>query len=304
MADVKSMFEKFNDANYFSRVDNKHVLGLYVGLDQNCRKAIELRSKFTPRKVSGTAAIEVNQYKKQEYNTIRFSLRDEEVSGLFYKFCDDLIEQTRGVSNKYEGYAAILNRYFQWKKMFITSKGDVLPEHKIMGLIGEILFLRSKLIPKLGGYDALNSWSGQELTHKDFSYNNEWFEVKAISTGAPTVKISSLEQLESDNEGVLAVYSLEKMSAAYDGITLNNLVIATCKMFTLSDEKELFMSKVALQGYEYNDYYDDFVYEVSEYRQFKVARDFPRITSSSVNPAIKKASYELEIVSLIPYEIE
>ena len=90
MIDIKAMFSKFDNANYFSRVDNVHILELHVGLDEKGRKAIELRAPFTPRKVTGTSAIEVNQYKRPEYNTIRFSLCDGDISGLFYKFCDGL----------------------------------------------------------------------------------------------------------------------------------------------------------------------------------------------------------------------
>ena len=54
MIDIKSLFEKFSNANFFSRVDNIHILELHVGLDEKGRKAIEFRGKFTPRKVSGT----------------------------------------------------------------------------------------------------------------------------------------------------------------------------------------------------------------------------------------------------------
>ena len=104
------MFEKFHNANYFSRVDNNHILELHIGLDEKGRKAIEFRGKFTPRKVTGTSAIEVNQYRKPDYNTIRFSLCDEEISGLFYKFCEDLIEQTRETRERSEGSTAIVNR--------------------------------------------------------------------------------------------------------------------------------------------------------------------------------------------------
>lgn len=107
MIDIKALFEKFSNANFFSRVDNIHILELHVGLDEKGRKAIEFRGKFTPRKVSGTSAIEVNQYTRPDYNTIRFSLCDEEVSGLFYKFCEDLVEQTRDVKERSEGYTAI-----------------------------------------------------------------------------------------------------------------------------------------------------------------------------------------------------
>lgn len=304
MIDIKELFSKFENANYFSRVDNIHPLELHVGLDEKGRKAIELRAQFTPRKVTGTSAIEVNQYKRSDYNTIRFSLCDEDISGLFYKFCDDLIEQTRCVKEKSEGYTAIVGRFFQWKKMFVSSKNNFLTEPEIMGLIGEILVMRGYLAKRIGLTEALESWSGQELTHKDFSFGDTWIESKAISRGAQSVKISSLEQLESDNDGELAVHSLEKMSTAYNGITLNKLILETRKMFSPGEEQDSFMAKVALQGYEYNNYYDDFVYEISNFKRFKVNDDFPKLTPRDLPIAIRKASYEISLVEIGAFEIK
>lgn len=303
MIDIKAMFERFRNANFFSRVDNYHILELHVGLDEKGRKAIEFRGAFTPRKVTGTSAIEVNQYKKTEYNTIRFSLCDEEVSGLFYKFCEDLVEQTRETKERTEGYTSIVNRYFQWKKMFVSSKGSLLTEPEIMGLIGEILYLKGTLSDRIGLYNALKSWSGQELTHKDFSFADTWVEVKTIKNGSQTVKISSLEQLDSEFEGELSVFSLEKMSSAYNGITLNRLVIQVRDMFSSAEEKDQFMASVALQGYEYHNSYDEYVYEISGYRRYRVTDAFPRLTARDVSPAIKKAMYELSLTDLSQFEI-
>lgn len=303
MIDIKAMFEKFSNANFFSRVDNSHVLELHVGLDDKGRKAIEFRGVFTPRKVTGTSAIEVNQYKKFDYNTIRFSLCDEEISGLFYKFCEDLVEQTRENKERSEGYTAIVTRYFQWKKMFVSSKGNLLTEPEIMGLIGEILYLKDTLAGRIGLYNALKSWSGQELTHKDFSFDDTWVEVKTIRSGGQTVKISSLEQLDSEFAGELAVYSLEKMSMAYNGITLNKLIIQAREMFTSPEEKDQFMANVALQGYEYHNAYDEYVYEISGYRRYRVAAGFPRLTVKDVPSAIKKAIYELSLTDMARFEI-
>ena len=304
MIDIKEMFAKFENANYFSRVDNVHVLELHIGLDEKGRKAIELRAPFTPRKVTGTSSIEVNQYKRSEYNTIRFSLCEEEVSGLFYKFCDDLIEQTRDVKEKSEGYTAIVSRFFQWKKMFVSSKKRFLSEPEIMGLIGEILLLRGHLAERIGLTEALNSWSGQELTHKDFSFEDTWIEAKAISRGAQCIRISSLEQLDSDMDGELAVHSLEKMSSAYNGITLNKLVLETRKKFLSGEEQDTFMAKVALQGYEYNNYYDDYVYEISSFKRYKVNELFPKLTHRDLPVAIRKASYEISLTEIGDFEIK
>ena len=119
---IEERFAAFLRPGYFSRVDNQHPLELYIGLDEKGRKAIELRARFTARKVTGTSAIDVNQYKNEKYSTIRFSLCDEEIKGLFFKFCDDLIEQSRGISDKGQGYQTIVNRFFQWKKLFVGSK--------------------------------------------------------------------------------------------------------------------------------------------------------------------------------------
>ncbi|SFW22729.1 PD-(D/E)XK motif protein [Ruminococcus flavefaciens] len=301
---LKERFDTFSVPEYYSRVDTDHILELYIGLDEKGRKSIELRSAFNPRKVKGTSAIEVNQYDNQKYKTIRFSLTDEEISGLFYTFCDDLIEQTRELTDEKGGYNAIVVRFHQWKKMFVSSKKDFLNEAQIMGLIGELLFLRDQLSKRIGLPEALRSWSGQELTHKDFSYGDTWTEVKTIRRSSLTVHISSLEQLDSEHDGELAVYALEKMSTEYNGITLNKLIVDIRNRFSDSDDRDLFMSKVALQGYEYHNYYDDFVFELIYSKNFRVNDTFPKLIPGDVPEAILKATYDIDLNKITDFEIK
>lgn len=301
---IADRFKEFTQPNKFSRVDSDHILDLFIGLDDKGRKAIELRDKFTYKKVLSSGAIEVNQYKKAEYNTIRLSLTNSDISGLFYKFCDDLIEQTRMLTEKAEGYRTIVNRYYQWKKLFTAGKNNLLTEAEIMGLIGEILFLKNYLLNKVGSSEAIASWSGQELTHKDFSLNDRWYEIKTVSSGKSDVKISSLEQLDSDNDGELVVISLEKMSEAYDGIKLNDLVIETADLFKIDAEREAFLSKVAIQGYMFNSYYDSFVYEINSMTRYLVSEGFPVLTRDIVPNEVVKASYSLDLAQIKKYIIK
>lgn len=301
---LKERFDTFTAPEYYSRVDTDHILELYVGLDEKGRKSIELRSKFNPRKVKGTSAIEVNQYDNQNYKTIRFSLTDEEISGLFYTFCEDLVEQTRILTDEKEGYNAIVLRFHQWKKLFVSSKKDLLNEAQIMGLIGELLFLRDRLSKRIGLTEALRSWSGQELTHKDFSYGDTWTEVKTIRRSSLAVHISSLEQLDSEHDGELAVYALEKMSTEYNGITLNKLIVDIRNRFQDSDDRDLFMSKVALQGYEYHNYYDDFVFELIYSKNFRVSDGFPKLIPGDVPESILKATYDIDLNKISEFEIK
>ena len=217
------------------------------------------------------------------------------MSGLFYKFCDDIIEQTRELKDPRDGYRAVTTRFFQWKKMFVLSRNTFLTEPEIMGLIGEILFLKNILSKEIGLSAALKSWSGQELTHKDFSCDDRWYEVKTINRGNPNVRISSLEQLDSEKDGELIVFSMEKMSAAYNGVTLNKLILETRQMFLSREESDDFLAKVALQGYEYNNYYDDFVFEVSNVMRYAVGSSFPKLTAGNVPQAIAKANYDISL---------
>ncbi|MDE6785038.1 MAG: PD-(D/E)XK motif protein [Ruminococcus sp.] len=304
MQNLKERFESFTEPEKYMRIDPEHILELYIGLDEKGRKSIELRSQFSPRRINGTSSIEINQYDNKKYKTLRFSLTDEEISNLFYTFCDDITEQTRCLANAGAGYNAVILRFNQWKKLFVSSKKAFLSEPQIMGLIGELLFLKEQLISRLGCYDALRSWSGQELTHKDFSYNETWTEVKAIKRSSQAVRISSLEQLDSEYDGELVVYALEKMSPEYNGITLNRIVIEVMNMFSDVEDRDIFMSKVALQGYEYNNYYDDFVYEKIYSRNFRVNSDFPKLTPQTVPEAVVKSAYDIDLNRISGFEIK
>ena len=68
--------------------------------------------------------------------------------------------------------------------------------------------------------------------------------------------------------------------------------------------QDSFMAKVALQGYEYNNYYDDFVYEISSFKRYKVDSEFPKLTHKDLPTAIRKASYEISLVEIANFEIK
>ena len=53
--DIKDRFSEFTQPGYFSRVSVSHIPELHIGLDEKGHKAIELREKFKPRKITGIA---------------------------------------------------------------------------------------------------------------------------------------------------------------------------------------------------------------------------------------------------------
>jgi hypothetical protein len=303
MVNIKNLFSKISKNEYFIRVDNKHPHEIMVGIDSKGRKALRFIGLFEIIKVKSTAEIEVNHYKLSDDRlTLVFSLINLDSENIFFKFCEDIVDFSRNINSDKNTYLTIVNRYNSWKKIFINSKSK-LDDNQIQGLIGELYFLNNVLSDKIGAEDALKSWTGQELTHKDFSNSKYWYEIKTILKTKKTVKISSLEQLESENNGYLVIIKLEKMSRIANGISLNKLVKEFLLKLDKSEFVEEFLTKISMTGYQMLEEYDLDVYELDVIKFYLVDVKFPRLRKAKIPLAITKASYEIDIIGILENEV-
>jgi len=248
----------------------------------------------------GTKSITIKQFLVDDKKCIQFSLADPESAELFYKFVDDLIDSSRIGANQLGGYHFVTYRFARWKKMFIT-KTDVLPEESIMGLIGELYFLLSYMIPTYGQHKAVESWSAPDPSIKDFSVDNTWFEIKTVGAKSAVVKINSLQQLDSTNVGNLVVFRLEKMSPSFYGEKLNDIVLKISKTIESPEDDDLFHTKLLLAGYTYNEKYDEYVYNIKEMTVYCVDEKFPVLRSDTLKSAVQNVQYDLLIDQLEKY---
>lgn len=300
---LKDKFISTPGPGLFSRVDSSHSLDLYAGMDDDGRYAFKLRDTFKPyTKIKQVSHIEVTQFTNEEFNTLMFSLLEPALLDLFIVFCDDLISNTIDIATGGEGYTIIIDRYYLWCKMFSSHKAR-LDESEIMGLIGEISFLKNYLFDLYGKTVALEGWSGREMTHKDFSYNDCWYEVKTINDSKYSVGISSLEQLHSKVDGELVIYKLEKMSTAYNGLSINILTKNTLDSLDSNVDKDLFLSRLKKSGFTFDSSYDEYIYDIVSIKRYAINDDFPKLTRGNMIPAIVKVNYELDIALLTPFEI-
>lgn len=294
--EIKSKVESIKQHSQYVRVSAIHPLELYLGKNEKGNPTLRFNGKFTPIKVIGSNLIEIKQVKTHFYNSILFSFISIDNLTLFYHFCEDMITETENYQGN-DGYKEIVNRYNQWKKMF-ASNSKILTENEVLGLIGELMFLRDNSFKTYGITDGLNGWSGPEPTHKDFSYKNDWFEIKSINTFKNSVSISSLEQLDSELDGHLIVYSFEKMSSSFSGITLNKLVAEISNMIQYETDRDIFFNKLKQAGYLYNEVYDNYVFNFVKVDSYLVDGDFPRIKAEELPKGIAKVQYEV-LISMI-----
>lgn len=294
--------EDFPSRHFIRFGENRH-LSLYIGRDDDARYSLDFRGRYKPVRISSSDVIAVDQFKNAGFYTLRFSLENNDLLEYFCTFCQDLLDSVSVVNEDETAYRTLCSRYFSWRQLFRPDKGR-LTESEIMGLIGELMFLKDYMIPENGVDVALESWMGPEKTHKDFSCQNCWFEVKTISFGKECVRISSVEQLDSEINGTLVVYELEKMSPSYEGIRINQLARSIISMLQNPSQREIFMAKLQLYGFDFSNENDNYVFAVRNMLMYNVDIDlFPRIHRSMLPEAITRAQYDLLLTEIEPFKL-
>ncbi len=298
----KTFREDFPSRHFIRFGDNRH-LSLYIGRDDDARYSFDFRGRYKPVKISSSDVIAVEQYRNGDYLTLRFSLENNDLLEYFCTFCQDLLDSVKVTSDDETAYHTLRSRYYSWRQLFRPDKG-CLTETEIMGLIGELLFLKDYMILEKGIDVALESWMGPEKTHKDFSDQHDWFEIKTISFGKESVRISSIEQLDSDIDGTLVVYELEKMSPSFEGIRLNQLVNNIIVLLVNPHQRETFMAKLQLYGFEFTNENDNLVFALRNQYKYRVDNEnFPRLHRTLLPEAIIRAQYELLLTEIEPFKL-
>lgn len=287
----------------FIRFGENRYLSLYIGRDDDARYSFDFRGKYKPIRISSSDVIAVEQYADEDLLTLRFSLENNDLLEYFCTFCQDLFDSVKVLTDDETAYHTLRSRYYSWRQLFRPDNAR-MAEAEIMGLIGELLFLKDYMIPERGIDTALQSWMGPEKTHKDFSDKKDWFEIKTINFGKETVRISSIEQLDSDIDGYLVVYELEKMSPSFDGIRINQLVNDIIALLTNTVQRETFMNKLQLYGFDFSNENDNNVFVLRTKHTYKVGnKTFPRMRRDILPEAITKVQYELLLSELERFKL-
>lgn len=300
MKDLKNKFMDISGNDTYQRVGIPHPIAWFIGFDGEGRYSLFAITKTQPKAVSSTNLISVfiGKRKDNDYG-ITFSLQEKKALDLFVHFCDDMVDASRCVIKAEHVADFICARYEVWQKAFTKTRGSLLSFEQIKGLLGEMCFLKMKMIPIVGQEKALDSWSGIELTDQDFICEGTWFEVKTTVSGSTSVKISSIEQLDVDTEGHLAVIRLDKTSEADPArITLNSMCNLLIETFDLQVLKERFITRLLSYGYYPDKGYDRIGFKYNGMSIYRVGTDFPCIRKKSIPAAVEYVKYELSLAAI------
>jgi len=292
-----------NDNNSFKRVDESHLLDLYIGTDNLSRKTLFLISNTEPDAVTSSQIIDVitGQRKDNKWG-ISFTLLDSKFEDIFNCFCSDIIESSRLITDKDKGTEFIRDRFTKWQLMLSKTRGDLLSHSVIKGLIGEMLFLERHLIPAYGQETAVKSWVGPDKTDQDFVCGNTWYEVKTAESGSESVTITSVEQLDMVNSGELIIIYLDKTSSMdVSKITLNGIFHELYNLLESNEIKTKLSGKLLNLGYFPRPEYEEPAFKLSKIEKYKVDERFPSVRRAYLPDSVINLKYQLSISSINAY---
>ena len=303
LKNLDERFKKGKQDKSFRRINSKHPIDIFVGYNDQGQATLTIKEKSNKENnLESTKYIVATIYKNENKTTyLTFNLLDDSMYSIFLRFCEDVITNSKNIS-KQNSIDFVIRRWSSWKKIFKNQRLSILSEKEIMGLIGELIFLKNNSIPKFGENIGIESWQGSSKTSKDFELINTWYEIKTKSRTTSTITISSIDQLDSHIIGYLVVNTLEKSNSTSNrSISLNKLIKEIENGINLFENKLKFRDKILECGYFENEEYDKYNFKLLSTDFYKISNDFPKVKKNSLDKGIVDVSYKIVIDSIKEY---
>lgn len=303
---IKKWSELRNSKEYLQRLDSLHPLDFFAGIDKEGHKELVLITEHEPAKMRSSKSIIVNKGKRNDGQwAIQIKLEDENNQEVFSSLCIDLVDSTYKYTNKLQGMQAVIARFIKWQRLLENGTGGMSNE-MIKGLVGELTFAEKVLLKKYTLDEIIDSWLGPDGADRDFVFENEWFEVKAVATGKITVGISSLNQLDTTQKGYLTIIATDPTSKSdIKGFSFASLIEHFKNLLASSSEALYkFEEKLLNIGYyDRKEYYEKY-FKAEDISLYAVNDSFPRLTPVNVDNAIASAKYDLIISKIQEWKLK
>lgn len=226
-----------------------------------------------------------------------------EMNDVFSVVAEDILRSLADCKNEDHYIDTLKKRINHWRDFFSSRKSSVLSEYEVIGLIGELQFIKDLLdndVPK-----AVEMWNGPIKAAQDFQSEEVAVEVKTTAANKiDRVKIADLSQLyKNEREHLfLCIYRMEADQST--GFTLPEFIDLIRKNLT-SENLRKFNLDLECIGYTdetANQYTKK--YGVREKKCFEVVEGFPSITPEDVPAQIEEASYILKTSECNDYMVD
>ena len=227
-------------------------------------------------------------------------LRDAEQFSIFRALVSDVMNATGDMTagENPSGALRVIHRIDRWQKLLKRRHEKILSRQAIIGLFGELHFMRHRVWPRIGAAAAIACWRGPYGDEQDFAIHGWIIETKAqLSTADQVLKISSEAQLDTDSGPIVLCHQsfASSPSASGDAISLNDLVdrVRTDLASEAPGSLDLFEAGLVNAEYDHRPEYDQECWEPVTLSIFEIEDGFPRLVPSSMASGIRRVSYQI-----------
>lgn len=279
------------------RLAPDHPLDIYVGLRDGGQATFLLVSPVRPPSFRELRSVSIEVRKRQDGRyTLLLALEDPSLRPIFAGLCADLVNATRQGVPAEKGPSALLARLGRWWHLLEGARAG-LSRSVLLGLMGELLVLKYRLIPALGCDAAVASWKGPDGADQDFRLPGglRW-EVKAASAGGTTVQINGLGQLDGEGDALelLVVRLVETSASATDALTPASLVTnLRGRLGSHPSARAEFDSLLAAVGWHEHPSHHDLAVRCLGLERHQVDDSFPCLNRATVPTSVTEARYSI-----------
>jgi len=293
--------------------DADHPLDFYRGRDFEGRHLFWLEcdaSGAPPTDVPriGGINVELREPKAGRW-LLSLALRDSDQLEIFRPLCTNLLAATAPLSPE-DGEKAVvivLGRLKRWQDLLKRRNDDLLSRSEIIGLIGELLFLRDRVLGQLGDVEAVLAWRGPFGDEQDFIVGRGIIELKTqLATADRHFQITSEDQLDTTSGAIALCHQVLGIGASGQpgAVSLNAIVKGLLGRLDQQsgDAADIFRGSLIEGGYRERPEYDVEWWIPGEFRVYGVATGFPCIVAGSLPPGVSRVRYDISIAACAPFE--
>ena len=295
------------------RADADHPLDFFRGRDHQGRYLFMLQGDLAthagaqfPRLSSMEIALSSDA---SGVWSLSITLLDTAHAEVFRALCSNLMEATsdlrRGEEEKAVG--RVLMRLNRWQQLLQKMRERKLTRAEIIGLYGELVFLRDMFLARLSPGDAVAAWRGPHKDEQDFLLGDWMIEVKTQLTSSDSrLQISSENQLDRTSGNILVCHQTLGIGSESDAeaSTLNEIVTEIIDMLGMDFVAvDRFQSTLVENRYMRLDRYDEDHWRLNERSYFKVTEGFPSITPGMLPEGVQTVRYDIKLDACEPFRV-
>lgn len=285
-------------------VDSTHPLRMYLNINVDGNKEILIPVKHPEKRFKSTASIGIRNYENKDSKYFAIELLQPKLESEYVYLCYDLIESSRSYSSCTESLNALFEVLKKWYYLLADPRREILPEREIRGLLGELQYMLNEIVSGKDELAVIDAWKTHQDASRDFVFDDSWSEIKTIESTKDYITISSIDQLDHDTPGMLAVFKVVKTEETDPtGISLNDMVKKVRNMIGFQAETEL-NQKLLSRGYSYNEQYDHLLFLFKGVSLYCVDEEFPCITRNMLPRAIIRADYDIRLNQIERWKVD